>query len=184
MSGDKRISCEVGAVLSRATISGRLLRNHPHQNIVMGMLEMVGRDELPPIHVAPAIVRGTSQGDVEDLRPIRYVQNLHNVLTSALLAILPNLRPEASIKEQYRNFPALRPFIQYLAHAAATSDPARAIANLEELIQQSLANHQVQSPTDSRKLRTIARAYLQQLTTGRARIVKLTKPIVEILVKS
>lgn len=102
----------------------------------------------------------------------RYVHNLHNVLTSALLAILPNLRPEASIKEQYRNFPALRPFIQYLAHAAATSDPARAIANLEELIQQSLANHQVQSPVDSRKLRTIARAYLQQLTTRSGGLLK------------
>jgi hypothetical protein len=102
----------------------------------------------------------------------RYAADLRNVLTSALLAILPRLRPDAPLKDQYRDFPALRPFIQYLAHAAATSNPARAIANLEELIQQSLANQQVRTAADSQKLRTIARAYLQQLTGQQAGMLK------------
>jgi hypothetical protein len=102
----------------------------------------------------------------------RYASDLRNVLTSALLAILPRLRPDVPLKEQYRNLPALRPFIQYLAHASATSSPARAIANLEELIQQSLANQQVKTPADSQKLRNIARGYLQQLTGQQAGMVK------------
>jgi hypothetical protein len=93
----------------------------------------------------------------------RYAQDLRNVLKSALLAVLPGLRPERPLKDQYREFPALRPFIQYLAHAAATSSPARAIANLEELIQQSLANQQAQGPTDAQRLRMVARSYLQQI---------------------
>lgn len=93
----------------------------------------------------------------------RYAADLRNELTSALLAILPSLRPDRPLKEQYRDFPALRPFIQYLAHAAATSSAPRAIANLEELIQQSLVNQQVRSTADAQRLRTIARSYLQQI---------------------
>jgi hypothetical protein len=103
----------------------------------------------------------------------RYANELKNVLTSALLAILPELRPDRDLKEQYRNFKELRPFIQYLAHAAVSSTPARAIANLEEIIQQSLVNQQVQSPEDSRKLRTIARNYLQQLTGRQPGMLKV-----------
>lgn len=102
----------------------------------------------------------------------RYAADLRNVLSSALLAILPKLRTEVPLKEQYRDLPALRPFIQYLAHAAATSTPARAIANLEELIQQSLANQQVTTTAESQKLRNIARAYLQQLTVQQSGMVK------------
>jgi hypothetical protein len=40
---------------------------------VMRMLELIGNDELPSMHIAPAIVRGTSAGDIEDLRPVRDV---------------------------------------------------------------------------------------------------------------
>ena len=99
-----------------------------------------------------------------------YSESLSQSLQSALLAILNELSPEASLKEQYRKYPQLRPFIQYLAHAAAYSSPESAIANLEELLQQSLANQQVQSRQEARKLRSIARAYLENLledTRGR-----------------
>jgi hypothetical protein len=102
----------------------------------------------------------------------RYAGELRNVLRSALLAILPSLRPELPLKEQYREIPALRPFIQYLAHAAATSTPASAIANLEELIQQSLANQQVENQADAQKLRAIARSYLQQIATKTGGMLK------------
>lgn len=93
----------------------------------------------------------------------RYAQALSSRLASALLAVLPQLRPDRPLKEQYREFPALRPFIQYLAHAAAKHTPERAIADLEELIQQSLANQQVTSAAQSQQLRTVGRGYLQQL---------------------
>jgi helicase len=96
----------------------------------------------------------------------RYASELRNVLTSALLTILPDLRLDRPLKDQYRDIPALRPFIQYLAHAAASSTPDRAITNLEEIIQQSLANQQVQTPASAQKLRSIARTYLQQLAGG------------------
>ena len=94
-----------------------------------------------------------------------YSSDLKNVLASALLTILPNLRADRPLKDQYRELPALRPFIQYLAHAAASTDAADAIANLEELLQQSLANHQIKTTAESQKLRNIARSYLQQLIT-------------------
>lgn len=102
----------------------------------------------------------------------RYANELQNVLTSALLAILPELRPDQDLKEQYRKFKELRPFIQYLAHAAVSTTPARAIANLEEIIQQSLANQQVQTSENSRKLRAIPHSYLQQITERQPRMLK------------
>jgi len=38
---------------------------------VLRMLEALGRGELPPMHVAPVIVRGSSQAHMDDLEPIR-----------------------------------------------------------------------------------------------------------------
>ncbi|MCA9250440.1 MAG: DEAD/DEAH box helicase [Phycisphaerales bacterium] len=102
----------------------------------------------------------------------RYANDLRVQLGSALLAVLPKLDPNRPLKEQYRDHPALRPFVQYLAHAAANSTTSRAIANLEELIQQSLANQQVRNDAESRKLRTIARAYLQQIATKTGGMLK------------
>lgn len=40
---------------------------------VLRMLELIGNGELPPMHIAPAIVRGTSTGALDDLRPVRDV---------------------------------------------------------------------------------------------------------------
>lgn len=102
----------------------------------------------------------------------RYADELQNVLTSALLTILPDLRLDQPIKDQYRKFPALRPFIQYLAHAAVNSTATQAIVDLEELIQQSLANQQVQTPALAQKLRNVARSYLQQLIESRRGMLK------------
>jgi hypothetical protein len=51
----------------------------------------------------------------------RFANELRSVLTSALLTILPELDLARPLKDQYREIPALRPFIQYLAHAAASS---------------------------------------------------------------
>lgn len=95
----------------------------------------------------------------------RYSNELNQSLKSALLAIISQLSLEKPIKDQYRDFPELRPFIQYLAHAVATSPAAAAAINLEELLQQSLVNQQITNAADSVKLRALARSYLQQLTS-------------------
>lgn len=95
----------------------------------------------------------------------RYKEALSEGVISALLEVLQHLSANLPLKPQYRRHEALRPFIQFLAHAAATSTPAAAIANLEELLQQSLVNHQVRNDLESSKLRTVARSYLQQLTS-------------------
>lgn len=93
----------------------------------------------------------------------RYSRELTTSLRSALLVILEKILPDGSLKDQYRDHPELRPFIQYLAHAAANSSPSSAMANLEELIQQSLVNRQVRTSGEARKLRDVARKYLQEL---------------------
>lgn len=92
-----------------------------------------------------------------------YCDHIATTLTSALLAVLPEFDLSKTLKEQYRKIPALRPFIQYLAHAAVAESPAIALKNLEELIQQSLVSLQVKTPTDGRKLRKIAELYLSHL---------------------
>jgi len=93
-----------------------------------------------------------------------YSRELTESLQSALLLILDKLSPNESLKDLYRNYSELRPFIQYLAHSAANSSPASAMANLEDLIQQSLANQQVRSSIEARKLRDVSRKYLQEIT--------------------
>jgi helicase len=72
----------------------------------------------------------------------RYSQELRNSLRSAMLMVLDALDPEGDLKQQYRDIKTIRPFIQYLAHAAATSSATEAIRNLEALLEQSLVNQQ------------------------------------------
>lgn len=103
----------------------------------------------------------------------RYSQELTESLQSALLLILDKLSPNESLKDLYRNHLELRPFIQYLAHSAANSSPASAMANLEELLQQSLANQQVRSSIEARKLRDVSRRYLQELTRKNTGFLKI-----------
>src|SRR5690606_12380278 len=83
---------------------------------------------------------------------------------SALLGVFQDVDYTDSLKNQYREHEALRPFIQYLAHAAATEGPARAIATLEELLQASLANVQVETVDDARAMRDLARRYLIEIS--------------------
>lgn len=93
----------------------------------------------------------------------RYSSTLSESLSSAMLIALSRMSETAPLKEQYREVKELRPFIQYLAHAAARDTPASALANFEELIEQSLVNRQAADGAQSRKLRSIARAYLASL---------------------
>lgn len=102
----------------------------------------------------------------------RYAAAPANRLASALLAVIPKIDPQRPLKEQYREIPELRPFIQYLAHAAASQSPERAIANLEELIQQSFANESAASDQERRVLRNVGRSYLQQLLSASGGMIK------------
>ncbi|MGH7509809.1 MAG: DEAD/DEAH box helicase [Gemmatimonadales bacterium] len=94
----------------------------------------------------------------------RYSSALTSSIQSALLLALGTLPSGVSLKELYRRHEELRPFIQYLGHAAATMSPAAAAANLEELLQASLANAQVSNDQQARTLRGIARTYLSSIT--------------------
>ena len=60
------------APLCRAlSVLARLLQEDPLLPAVMKMLELLGRDRLPDMHIAPVIVRGTPGGQIDDLQPIR-----------------------------------------------------------------------------------------------------------------
>lgn len=96
-------------------------------------------------------------------RADEYSHKFSETLLSALLKIVALINPQGDIKSQYRDIPELRAFIQYLAHAAATSSPAEALANLEELIEQSLLSFQVSHSSDLRTLRLLAHRYLQDV---------------------
>jgi helicase len=93
----------------------------------------------------------------------RYRTALTQSIQSALLAVLHEIKPTASLESQYRIHEALRPFIQYLAHAAANESPTQAMAKLDELLQASLANAQIQDSEESKRLRYIARVYLEEI---------------------
>lgn len=94
----------------------------------------------------------------------RYRAALSDSVRSALLTALQPIGATTSLKQQYRDIPEIRPFLQYLAHAAATGSPAQAMADLDELIQASLANLQVESDWQAQRLRLIARSYLQEIS--------------------
>jgi hypothetical protein len=91
----------------------------------------------------------------------RYSTHLNESVRSALLDVLKALEPNKTMKEHYRQHEALRPFIQYLAHAAARESPAKALADLEELLQASLANVQVANDREAQAMRRVARGYLE-----------------------
>ena len=100
-----------------------------------------------------------------------YSNALSQSLYSAMLMVLESLDPDMDVKQQYRDIPVIRPFIQYLAHAAATSSVGEVLRNLEALVEQSLINQQI--PYDkSSKLRGIARSYLKQLLKKNGRLLK------------
>jgi len=102
----------------------------------------------------------------------QYSQELSNSLVSAMLIVLDALDPDKDLKQQYRDNPTIQPFIQYLAHAAATTSVAEAIRDLEALVEQSLVNQQA-TVLQSRKLRSVARSYLQQLLNASGSLLKV-----------
>jgi replicative superfamily II helicase len=105
-----------------------------------------------------------------------YGSGLNTSVKSALLKVLVLIGSTSAsigIKEQYRLHEELRPFIQYLAHAAATSSAEAALDQLEELLQGSLANAQVTTEVESRNLKNVARKYLSELTGRSAGLLKV-----------
>jgi len=101
-----------------------------------------------------------------------YSTTLNENLKSALFEMLSKAKSFADLKELYRQVPAARPFVQYLAHAAASDTPSRALTHLEELLQASLANRQAVDAGDSQTLRTIARNYLNMISGKRRGYLK------------
>jgi hypothetical protein len=93
-----------------------------------------------------------------------YSRSLSQDVTSALLEHLSDIGSTESLKTAYSRYAELRPFMQYLAHAAATLSPARAIESLEELLQGSLANAQANTANESRLLRHVARRYFAEIS--------------------
>lgn len=102
-----------------------------------------------------------------------YSKSVSESLTSALLAVLKLLDSSGSLKDQYREYPAVRPFFQYLAHTAAKKTPATALADVDELIQASLANLQVKDTTDARTMRNVARRYLGEILSKNSGYLKV-----------
>ena len=94
----------------------------------------------------------------------RYSSALTNKVLSALLNVLDS-GLGSNLKISYQQHVELRPFFQYLAHAAATKGVPAAVAELEELLGASLANLQCMSlgASRSKRLRRLARAYLVEL---------------------
>lgn len=103
-----------------------------------------------------------------------YSGTLQGPINSALLKVLKELDGNDSLKDQYRRNEAVRPFIQFLAHAAATSTPQRALDNLEELLQSSLANAQITQEVESSALRNLAKRYLEDISDKRVGFLKVS----------
>lgn len=68
-----RIPRDRSALSRSLTVLALLLRNDPLESVVIRMLEILGNNGLPDLHVAPAIVRGRSNGQMSDLQPVRRV---------------------------------------------------------------------------------------------------------------
>jgi superfamily II DNA/RNA helicase len=104
----------------------------------------------------------------------KYAAHLSEPITSALLSVLASAMTQSSLKEAYRLFPQLRPFIQYLAHAAATLTPRGAIASLEEILEASFANATAADRSQRRALRDLAQRYLEQIAGKPAGYLKVS----------
>ncbi len=102
-----------------------------------------------------------------------YSAKLSDDINSALLQVINRLGPGGSLKEQYNTHEELRPFLQYLNHAAATLSPARALNRLEEILESSLANMQVTNSGESQRLRSIASQYLKLISRQQVGYLKV-----------
>lgn len=93
-----------------------------------------------------------------------YTNKLSEPIVSALLEVLSAAAGEVSLKRAYRNFPQIRPFIQYLAHSAVKLTPSGAIAALEEILEASFANAVSADRSERRLLRDLAARYLSEIS--------------------
>lgn len=98
----------------------------------------------------------------------RYSKYLSESIVSALLSVLQAASDAPSLKEAYRRLPQLRPFIQYLAHAAASLSPEGALATVEEIVEASFANASASGRDEKRLLRSVASRYLAEIS-GKSR---------------
>ncbi|MCA9250439.1 MAG: hypothetical protein KDA54_04845 [Phycisphaerales bacterium] len=67
----RRVPRDTSVICRALCVLARLLRGGDLQPVVFRMLETLGRGELPSMHVAPAIVRGTVPCQIGDLQPCR-----------------------------------------------------------------------------------------------------------------
>jgi helicase len=93
-----------------------------------------------------------------------YTNKLSEPIVSALLNVLSAVAGETSLKQAYRLFPQVRPFIQYLAHSAVKLTPSGAIAALEEILEASFANAVSAERSERRLLRDLAVRYLSEIS--------------------
>jgi hypothetical protein len=67
----RRVPVNTSALCRAMSLLARLLRGDPLQQVILRVLEGLGRGELPAMHVAPAIVRGATNGQIADIQPVR-----------------------------------------------------------------------------------------------------------------
>lgn len=67
----RRVPNDKSAICRTLVIMARMLTGTDWQPILFEMLEQMGADALPPLRVAPAIVRGCIEAHLDDLRPCR-----------------------------------------------------------------------------------------------------------------
>jgi hypothetical protein len=69
----KRVPHEKNAMCRALSVIALLLKDTPFVSIALNMLESLGRNSMPQIVVAPAIIRGNVKADITDLGPVRNV---------------------------------------------------------------------------------------------------------------
>jgi helicase len=101
-----------------------------------------------------------------------YKEHLSSPIRSALLETIHLSNNANELKDQYKQYVELRPFMQYLAHAAAHDTPQKARDKLDELLQGSLANVQIDKASDFEKLYNLADRYLESISGRKNRYLK------------
>lgn len=67
----RRVPRQPSALCRALSVLVLTLKNSPYETIVVEMLEVLGRDSLPKIFVAPVVIRGALVAHSDDLSPIR-----------------------------------------------------------------------------------------------------------------
>lgn len=69
----QKVSQQPDVICRALSVLALYLKGSPFQQVVLDMLEKIGKNTLPQIVVAPVIVRGTVSAHIDDLKPIRTV---------------------------------------------------------------------------------------------------------------